>query len=52
MIKLGSPSEEMKSMSVKDIFLSRLKLLVIMAKKYSLGKYRKFTIIEKANIRI
>ena len=40
-------------MSVDDIFLSRLKLLIIMAKaylkNYPIGKYRKSAIIENAH---
>ena len=42
----------MKSMSSEDIFSSRLKLLIIMAKAYlkdcPIGKYRKQAIIENA----
>ncbi|MGD9334639.1 MAG: hypothetical protein PVJ50_06595 [Desulfobacterales bacterium] len=53
MMKLGPTSEEMRAMSVNDIFLSRLKLLIIMAKaylkNYPIGKYRKFAIIENAH---
>ena len=53
MIKLGPTSEEMKAMSEDDIFLSRLKLLIIMAKAYlkdcPIGKYRKSAIIENAH---
>jgi hypothetical protein len=40
-------------MSVDDIFLSRLKLLIIMAKaylkKYPIGNYRKSAVIENAH---
>ena len=32
MIKLGPATKEMRAMLVDDIFLSRLKLLIIMAK--------------------
>jgi len=43
MMKLGPTSGETKAMSVNDIFLSRLKLLIIMAKaylkNYPIGKY-------------
>ena len=50
MIKLGPTSGETKAMSANDIFLSRLKLLIIMAKaylkNYPIGKYRKTAIIE------
>ena len=52
MIKLGPTSEEMRAMSGDDIFISRLKLLIIMAKaylkKYPIGNYRKSAIIENA----
>ena len=53
MIKLGPTSGEMRAMSDDDIFLSRLKLLIIMAKAYlkdcPIGKYRKSAIIENAH---
>ena len=53
MIKLGPESEEMRPMSFDDIFQSRLKLLIIMAKaylkNYPIGKYRKAAIIENAH---
>ncbi len=53
MIKLGPASVEMRAMSGDDIFSSRLKLLIIMAKAYlrdcPLGNYRKKAIIENAN---
>ena len=53
MIKLGPPPEEMRAMSIDDIFLSRLKLLIIMAKAYlkdyPIGKNRKSAIIENAH---
>jgi len=53
MMKLGPTSGETKAMSVNDIFLSRLKLLIIMAKaylkNYPIGKYRKSAIIENAH---
>ncbi len=52
MIRFGSADREMKSMSNEDIFSSRLKLLIIMAKAYlkdcPTGKYRKQAIIENA----
>jgi hypothetical protein len=52
MIRFGSAAREMKSMSSEDIFSSRLKLLIIMAKAYlkdcPIGKYRKKAIIENA----
>jgi phosphoribosylformylglycinamidine (FGAM) synthase PurS component len=53
MIKLGPASGEMRAMSDDDIFLSRLKLLIIMAKAFlkncPIGKYRKSAIIENAH---
>jgi len=53
MIKLGPAPVEMRAMSDDDIFSSRLKLLIIMAKAYlkdcPLGNYRKKAIIENAN---
>ena len=53
MIKLGPTSGETKAMSVNDIFLSRLKLLIIMAKaylkNYPIGKYRRSAFIENAH---
>ena len=53
MMKLGRASGEMKAMSVNDIFLSRLKLLIIMAKaylkNYPIGKYRRSAVIENAH---
>jgi len=53
MIKLGPTSGEMRTMSDDDIFLSRLKLLIIMARAYlkdcPIGKYRKSAIIENAH---
>ncbi len=52
-MKLGPTSGEMKAMSIHDIFLSRLKLLIIMAKsylkKYPIGRYRKSAIIDNAH---
>jgi len=53
MMELGPTSEEMRKMTLDDIFLSRLKLLIIMAKAYlrnfPIGKYRKLAIIENAH---
>jgi hypothetical protein len=53
MMKLGPTSEEMRAMTLDDIFLSRLKLLIIMVKAYlknfPLGTYRKLAIIENAH---
>jgi len=43
----------MRAMSIDDIFLSRLKLLIIMAKaylkNYPIGNYRKSAMVENAN---
>jgi len=53
MIKLGPTPKEMREMSDDDVFLSRLKLLIIMAKAYlkncPIGNYRKSAIIENAH---
>jgi len=53
MIKFGPMPPGMREMSSDDIFLSRLKLLIIMVKAYligyPLGKYRKRAIIENAH---
>lgn len=53
MIRLGPEPVEMRAMSDDDVFSSRLKLLIIMAKAYlkdcPLGNYRKKAIIENAN---
>ena len=54
MIKLGPTSGEMRAMSDDDIFLLRLKLLIIMAKaylkNYPIGTYRKSAVIENAHL--
>jgi hypothetical protein len=53
MIKFGPMPGDMRVMSSDDIFLSRLKLLIIMVKAYligcPIGKYRKYAIIEDAH---
>lgn len=53
MIRLGATAGDMRKMSENDIFSSRLKLLVIMAKAYlkdcPVGKYRKQAIMENAH---
>ena len=53
MIRMGPASVGMRAKSDDDIFSSRLKLLIIMAKAYlkdcPLGNYRKKAIIENAN---
>jgi len=50
MLRLGSKPEGMREMDLDDIFLSRLQLLVIMAKaylsQYPLGLYRERSILE------
>jgi len=49
----GPTSEDMRAKCVNDIFLSRLKLLIIMAKaylkNYPTGKYRKTAILENVH---
>ena len=53
MKKFGPTSEDMRAKCVNDIFLSRLKLLIIMfkayLKNYPIGKYRKTAIIENVH---
>jgi hypothetical protein len=53
MIKLGPTPDEMRAMVIGDIFLSRLKLLIIMAKaylkNYPIGRYRKSAIIDNTH---
>lgn len=52
MLRMGPPPGEIRSMTVSDIFGSRLKLLIIMVKAYlkrcPMGTYRKKAIIENA----
>ena len=52
MLRTGPSSGEIRNMSGEDIFSSRLKLLIIMAKAYltgcPIGKYRKQAIIENS----
>ena len=52
MLRVGPSSGEIRNMSGEDIFSSRLKLLIIMAKAYltgcPIGKYRKQAIIENS----
>jgi len=52
MLRLGSKPEQMREMELDDIFLSRLQLLVIMAKaylnQYPLGDFRQRSILENA----
>ena len=53
MKNFGPTSEDMRAKCVNDMFLSRLKLLIIMAKvylkNYPIGKYRKTAIIENVH---
>lgn len=53
MLRLGSPSSETREMDLDDIFLSRLKLMLIMTKAYlngwPLGERRRQAIIENAH---
>lgn len=52
MLRLGTKPEYMREMELDDIFLSRLQLLVIMAKaylnQYPLGEFRQRSILENA----
>ncbi|RLC32558.1 MAG: hypothetical protein DRH32_02705 [Deltaproteobacteria bacterium] len=54
MIRLGSTPQDMHEMSIDDIFLARLKLLIIMTKAclsgYPLGRYRRNAIASNARI--
>jgi len=53
MIRLGAALADMHEMEPDDVFISRLKLLIIMSsaylKRYPLGNYRKAAIIQNAN---
>ena len=52
MLRLGTQPEFMREMELDDVFLSRLQLLVIMAKaylnQYPLGEFRQRSILENA----
>jgi hypothetical protein len=52
MLRLGSSHEHTREMDLDDIFLSRLKLLVVMGKAYlngfPLGEYRRQAMLENA----
>ena len=54
MIRLGANPPDMREMSIDDIFLARLKLLIIMTKAYlhgyPLGRYRCSAITSNAQI--
>ena len=53
MIRYGARAQDMRPMPSSDLFILRLKLLIIMAKAYlkgnPLGNFRKKAIIETAN---
>ncbi len=53
MLRLGSPQSCSREMDLDDIFLSRLKLLIIMGKAFldgvPLGDYRRKAMLENAN---
>ena len=53
MLRLGASAADMRELNTDDVFISRLKLLVIMTsaylKQYPLGDFRKKTIIQNAN---
>lgn len=53
MIRLGAPSADMHEMNSNDVFMSRLKLLIVMSsaylKQFPLGDFRKKAIIQNAN---
>ena len=53
MLRLGASAADMRDLDTDDVFISRLKLLVIMAsaylKQYPLGDVRKKAIIQNAN---
>ena len=53
MLRLGSPIAGMREFDNEDIFVSRLKLLIIMAyaylKEYPMGVFRKKAIIQNAH---
>jgi hypothetical protein len=52
MLRLGSSHEQTREMDLDDIYLSRLKLLVVMGKAYidgyPLGEYRRQAMLENA----
>ncbi len=53
-IRCGAPAQEMRSMTDEDIFILRLKLLIVMAKAYlngyPLGERRKAAVSENARM--
>lgn len=54
MLRLGSSSTDMREFDDEDIFVSRLKLIIIMTsaylKNYPLGRFRKKAIIRTAHL--
>ena len=52
MLRLGSPPSQTREMDLDDIFLSRLKLMVVMAKSYlngcPLGEHRRRSMLENS----
>jgi hypothetical protein len=52
MLRLGAASSDTREMDLDDIFFSRLKLMIIMAKSYlsgcPLGEYRRHAMLENA----
>jgi hypothetical protein len=53
MLRLGASAADLREMNSDDVFISRLKLLIVMSsaylKQYPLGDYRKKAIIRNAN---
>lgn len=53
MLRLGAPAADMREMDADDVFISRLKFLIVMSsaylKKYPLGDHRKQAVIRNAN---
>ncbi len=53
MLRLGAPAADMRELRSEDVFISRLKLLIIMSlaylKQYPLGDVRKKAIVQNTN---
>jgi hypothetical protein len=53
MLRIGASPADMREMNSDDIFISRLKLLIVMSsaylKQYPLGNFRKEAVIRNAN---
>jgi hypothetical protein len=53
MLRLGASAADMRELNSNDVFISRLKLLIVMSsaylKQYPLGDFRKKAIINNAN---